>query len=189
MKTRNAVASVIVASMAMGAGGALAASVPGDNVSGGGQLLDTNTYTSEDLKISFGVWANVISAGVVEGELQLNIHNVSNPDLDRAKFHGTKIIAINFFNADSASCNAAFNMTVEGTLNGEPGYQVIMRGGDAGSPGNTNAAEPFDTARFEIRKIGVGLIYDTDHEYTRQSSCVGTARTGLDRGNLTIERG
>ena len=95
---------------------------------------------------------------------------------------------MNFFPSDDASCNAAMNMTIEGTLDKEPGYSIIFRSGDAGSPGNTNAAEPFDTVRIQLFD-GVTPIYDTTvaGNFTDESMCVGTARTGLDRGNITIE--
>lgn len=166
----------------MGLSGQQAAALPGDSISGGGQILNNDP----DAKISFGVWANELAGSILEGELQINFHRVTGGVDNKSKFHGNNVTDLNFYDPTSDSCNAAMNMTVEGTLDGEPGYTVIFRAGDAGSPGNTNSAEPFDTARITLY-LG-GSIYDTHSgDFEDQSSCVGSARTGLDRGNITIE--
>lgn len=183
MKTYQFIAALMLIGASVTATDQQAAALPGDSVSGGGQILQPDS----DYKISFAGWANHIGAGQFEGELQVNFHRVSNPDLVKSKFHGAAVTNLNFFDSDNGSCNAAMNMTVEGTLDGESGYSVIFRAGDAGAPGNTNAAEPFDTARIQLFN-GTTEIYDThDGDFDDQSNCVGTARTGLDRGNITIE--
>ncbi len=157
----------------------------GDRVSGGGQILED----PPGHKISFGLWANDLGGGILEGEFQINFHRVGVPGLDKAKFHGSDVTFMLVVPGDDLSCNAATRIRVNGTLDGVPGYAVQLRAGDAGSPGNTNAAEPFDTARFELFDNGM-LIYDTTAPppdgFADQSNCVGQARTGVDRGNLTI---
>jgi len=187
MKYLATIAGTAALAAVMGFSGQHAAANPGDSVSGGGQILDNTS----DAKISFGIWANELAGSVFEGEVQNNFHRTTGQLPLKSKFHGNDVTEINFYNSDDASCNAAFNMTVNGTLDGEPGYSVIVRGGDAGSPGNTNSAEPFDTARiqlFDAPDAGGTEIYDThDVDFDDESSCVGTARTGLDRGNITIE--
>ena len=60
---------------------------------------------------------------------------------------------------------------------------MIFRGGDFGSSGKK------DTARVELYAPGeTSPVYDTykPGEFKNESNCVGTARTGLDKGNLTI---
>lgn len=183
MKTYKTISSLLIASAIAVSMGQQAIADAGDGISGGGQLLDQAT----DAKISFGIWANEISTGIFEGELQINFHRVPSY-YNKSKFHGNVITEMNFFASNDASCNAALNVTIEGTLDGMSGYSVIFRVGDAGSPGNTNSAEPFDTARIQLFQGDVE-VYDThDGDFADQSTCVGTARTGLDRGNITIER-
>jgi hypothetical protein len=73
-------------------------------------------------------------------------------------------------------------MTLLGTLNGETGYRMIFRAGDDGSPGFA------DTIRITLYE-GTILVYDTHvSEFPDESDCQGTARTGLDAGNITITR-
>lgn len=150
-------------------------------VNGGGHLLEETGAKRKDWNdISFGGWtANLGLSGLV-GEWQVNLHNVSGTELDKGKFHGTEIIDLNLFAGNSGTCNDAMNLTVFGTWNGEPGYKMILRAGDFGSP---NTA---DTVRVEIYH-GTKKRYDTySSDFTAESTCVGNARTGLDTGNITI---
>jgi hypothetical protein len=151
---------------------------------GGGHLLEEMVSKRKDwLDISFGGWASLYPDNSLTGEMQVNLHNVSD-DLDKSVFHGTEVTEMNLYNGDGATCNDAMNLTVNGSFNGEPGYSMIFRAGDYGSP-NT-----LDTARVTIynNPNGTGsVVYDThDGDFTNESSCVGTARTRLDTGNITI---
>jgi len=60
---------------------------------------------------------------------------------------------------------------------------MIFRAGDSCNP------EIDDTARVELFDPSRKRIYDTHwtSEFTDESNCVGTARTGLDNGNIKIE--
>ncbi len=187
MRMSQTIGTLLLMSAFVVSSGQQAAAAAGDSVSVGGQILEPG----DDWKISFGGWATELNGSVFEGQLQINFHRVGDATLNKANFHGNVVTDISFFNGDTESCNAAMNMTINGTLDGDPGYSVIFRAGDAGSPGNTTAAEPFDTARiqlFEQPDAAGGDIYDTNGgDFTGQSNCVGSARTGLDRGNITIE--
>ena len=45
-----------------------------------------------------------------------------------------------------------------------------------------------DDLRFELIKIGFGELFDThDDGFTDESKWIGTARTGLDKGNVQVE--
>lgn len=91
----------------------------------------------------------------------------------------TNITDLNFFTGTTCS---AMNFTAMGELNHEPGYKMIFRAGDSGEP------RIYDTARVQIFNPQGGAIYDThDGDFTDESDCVGTARTGLDNGNIKIE--
>lgn len=146
----------------------------------GGKAKPEKPGKQDMYDISFG--GNVAQVGSdYMGSWQINFHDVSNDDLDKAKFHGNEVDIINFFAADSDSCNSAVNFTMHGTLNGEEGYHVIVRGGDSGAPNDV------DTVRIELYH-GATLMYDTHAgDFADESTCVGTARTGLDNGNLTIQ--
>jgi len=154
--------------------------IPG--ISGGGQLIEApeGAKRPEWSVISFGGWAQ--GTGPYMGEWQVNYHNVSLDSLDKAKFHSTNITEINYFVGNTGTCNSALNLKAYGTLNGEPGYYIIFRAGDFGSPGFV------DTVRIELYKVAGNVkVFDTfGSEFKPESNCVGTARTGLDAGNITI---
>lgn len=151
-------------------------------VSGGGHIVEDNggdRSTWND--VSFGVNVTDFDGGS-DGNLNIRLHNVSDDSLDKTNFHSTAITDFNYFDGDSATCESALNLTAMGSLNGVDGYTVIFRAGDNGSP-NVE-----DTARVQLFDPADVEIYDThDGDFTDESDCVGTARTGLDTGNLTIK--
>lgn len=153
-------------------------------VSGGGQIIEEVGDKKDWYKISFGggIW-DVGSEGYI-GDWEVNFHNVSVNLLDKTKFHTTAISEINFSPpGSSTTCVAAMNFTAYGEWNGVPGYKIIFRAGDADSPKGT------DTVRVELYNPSNVKVYDTHwvNEFTDESSCVGTARTGLDNGNIKID--
>jgi hypothetical protein len=158
-------------------------------VSGGGHILEEE-YDEESVLLKRKDWKDISFGGSVwdvgsygyMGEWQVNFHNVEKGELDKSKFHSTSILSINFFTGNSNTCESAMNMTMLGTLDGKPGYSMIFRAGDAGSPNNGG----IDTVRVQLFN-GIGEIYDThDGDFDDQSSCVGSARTYLDTGNIKI---
>jgi hypothetical protein len=155
----------------------------GGAVNGGGQLREElGSKRAEWHVISFGVWAEQADGGYV-GELEVNFHNVDSVELDGTKFHGTEVAEMNFYTPTSDSCQAAMNMKVYGEWDHQPGYYVIFRSGDAGS------SDFQDTVRVELHRADKSMVYDTHAgDFADQSNCVGTARTGLDAGNITIVR-
>jgi hypothetical protein len=155
-------------------------------VHGGGQIIEEVGNKTQDWhKISFGGWFYVLGGGAFEGEWQINFHNVGVDAFDKSRFHTTNIVEANFFDGPpGGTCYDALNFTAYGSWNGTPGYKLIFRAGDFGSPGKA------DTARIELFAPAGPKVYDTTfswgQEFTNESNCVGTARTGLDAGNITI---
>ena len=153
------------------------------SVSGGGQIHEA----PDGLKrpywnvISFGGWAEELDVGYA-GEWEVNFHNVGVDAFDKTKFHTTNITVMNFYVGNSGTCNSALNFTAIGEWNQNPGYKMIFRAGDFGSPGFV------DTVRVTIKNPSNIVVYDTHEagEFSDESSCVGGARTGLDAGNITI---
>ena len=159
------------------------------SVNGGGHLLqgEEGAKRKDWFDVSFGGWVNQYSDDSLVADFQVNLHNVSVEGLDKSVFHGSDVAALNFFDGDDVSCNDAVNFTINGVWNGVPGYSMIFRAGDFGSP-NTK-----DTVRVTIfqNENGIGpVVYDTwenwPGDFPNESTCVGTARTGLDTGNITI---
>lgn len=144
---------------------------------GGGQIIeDVGPKPKDDHKVSFGSGLYRIGAGEYAGSLTVTFHNVRDDDLDKSTFTSDAITDMNFFDNGGDPCDAA-NATVTGELDGEPGYTVTMRAGDNGEPGD------MDTVRFTLAGPDT---YDTMEDFTQESDCVGTVRTGLDRGNLQV---
>ncbi len=155
-------------------------------VHGGGHALeDDGALKRKDwYDVSFGGWIAKVGPDLV-GEWQVNLHNVyngNNDSLDKGKFHATEFTVLNLYDGNSATCNDAVNFTAFGTWNGEAGYKMIFRAGDNGSPNNV------DTIRVTLYNSGNTILYDTHsaNGFTDESSCVGSARTSLDTGNITI---
>lgn len=149
-------------------------------VNGGGHILEGTGKKKDLYDISFG--GSVVKIGTeFMGNWEVNFHNVSDPlGIVKKKFHGYQITDMNFFDGNSSTCNSAVNFTIHGKLNGEEGYKMIFRAGDNGSP-NTD-----DTVRIQLYD-DKGLIYDTyTTDFDGGSTCVGNARTDLDKGNITI---
>lgn len=156
------------------------------SVNGGGQLreIHEDENGSQLYKISFGGW--IQGSTDPSGEWEVNFHNVGVDNLDKTKFFTTDFKIVNYFPGNNPSCKSAFNFTAFGKWNNKPGYKLIFRGGDFGSPGKK------DTVRIELFSPGGAKVYDTtwpwNNEFNNQSNCVGSARTGLDKGNLTVVR-
>ena len=157
-------------------------SLPG--VSGGGTMLNLpdggGRYDWNS--ISFWGWANGTTSSA-RGSWIVTFNNTSNDLLDRAKFYSYNVTEINYFDADSDTCKSAVNVTAYGTLNRESGYYVILRFGDG----------PYryggDTVRVTLYDINDQVVYDSHGgDFPDESSCVGTARTGLDYGNIAIKQ-
>ena len=150
-------------------------------VAGGGQIVEpvVDARRSEWKVISFGGWTD---GDTLTGEWEIEFHNVGVDAVDGTVFHGTDVRQTNFYTGNTPTCDAAMNLTVYGEWNQMPGYSVILRAGDDGSPGFN------DTVRVELYDPSGIRIYDTHDgdEFTDESNCVGTARTGLDAGNVTI---
>lgn len=146
-------------------------------VGGGGQILEKIGAKKKDwFKISFGgAVGDAGSAGFV-GDWQINFHNVGVDLLDKAKFHTTSITQMNFYPPGGGDCTGAMNFYAFGKLNGVPNYKIRFRAGD--SP---------DTVRVELYNPDGVKIYDThDGDFNDESDCVGSARTGLDNGDIVI---
>lgn len=160
--------------------------VAGGIVSGGGQIVEEIGKKRKDwYNISFG--GSVTDIGELVGSWQMNVHNVAESAYAQSKFHGEEFTELNLFAADSDTCVGAFNFTVLGSWNGDDGYKLVVRGSDSDMPAS---ADPDDTIRFTLYDPGDGLILETSAgaggDFTDESSCVGSARTGVDAGNLSI---
>lgn len=162
----GAASAIMLGAMALPA---LAGKPAVQTLNGGGQIIDAN------YKISFG--GNIKkNANSIKGQFQANFHNVSDADITGGRFHSTEMTTSTFYPSDSDTCTAAMNVFMSGRFNGEAGWKLVLRAGDND-----------DTVRLTLTSPG-GDVYDTHSgDFADESSCVGSARTGLDRGNLTIK--
>lgn len=156
-------------------------------VYGGGHMLETDAEGKRKdwLDISFGGFIGDAGALGLFGEWQINFHNVNVNSFDNSRFHTTEITSLNLFDGNTESCEEAMNFGATGEWNGIPGYKIVFRAGDSSDPSSYDT----DTVRVTLRNPGGGVVYDTHTagEFTDESDCVGTARTGLDTGNIVIQ--
>lgn len=152
-------------------------------INGGGHILEGEGKKKDLLDVSFGGW--VADIGDLVGSIQINFHNVGDETVvaDKSKFHGEEIVGLTYASG-APGCDAAMNFTAHGTFNGEEGWSVVVRGGDNG---DTLRVQLFDHEVFGAPTTG--HVYDTHAagEFTDESTCYGTARTGLDNGNISIQ--
>jgi len=154
-------------------------------VHGGGHMLEVNGDKRKDwLDISFGGFIGDAGTAGLVGEWQINFHNTNDSVFDNSRFHTTEITELNLYNPTSTSCTGAMNFKATGEWNGFPGYSIIFRAGDSSDPSSYDT----DTVRVTLHDSN-GVVYDThwEEEFSDESSCVGTARTGLDTGNIIIQ--
>lgn len=158
-------------------------------ISGGGQILEETGNKKKDWhKISFGGESYNLGSEGILGDWQVNFHNTGVDEVDGGKFHGSDYAEFVVLSGNTDTCEAASRIQVLGTFNGEEGYRLVVRAGDSNLPASTD--HPYDdTIRFELYGPS-GLLYDTTEswggEFADESSCHGTARTGVDNGNITI---
>ncbi|MFH1770005.1 MAG: hypothetical protein ABH828_00435 [archaeon] len=151
-------------------------------VNGGGHILEEMGKKNNWNDVSFGGYIAEGAVSGLFGEWQINFHNVGDDAFDKGKFHTTDITTLNLFAGNSNTCTEAMNFYADGTFNGMPGYSIIFRAGDSSEPSSYST----DTVRVSLYGPG-GLVYDTHAgDFTDESSCVGTARTSLDNGNIVI---
>ncbi len=141
-----------------------------NSLNGGGQILDG------DHAVSFGGNVKEADDGTLSGQFQVNFHSVSVAAVSGGVFHSTEITSAAWWLPSSDTCTAALTLGVDGRFNGEDGWSLIFRAGDND-----------DTVRFELFDTGGAKVYDTHGgDFGDESSCVGSARTGLDDGSLKI---
>ncbi|MFC1595165.1 hypothetical protein ACFL3E_01930 [Patescibacteria group bacterium] len=153
-------------------------------VHGGGRMQEKDGKRKDWLDVSYGTEiVNVEGLGLV-GHADITFHNVGEDSIDKLNFYGTDVVSLNLYDGNTVNCEMAANFTVNGELDGVPGYKVIFRTGDSGVE---NKKIYKDTARVGLYN-GATLIYDTSWptEFTDQGTCVGSSRTNHDRGNMTI---
>lgn len=141
---------------------------------------DLGGKPKHDLKFTFVGFVYEVGDSY-KGRWKVKLKNVGDDDLDKSKFKSTEIVEMNFF--EDPACDA-FNMTAMGKFDGDEGYKMIFRGGDSDGPGQSGP----DTVRVTIYDPEEAVVYDSHDpgEFSDESSCVGTARTGVDKGNLNI---
>ena len=163
-------------------------------ITGGGQIIadgsgdpsnEKKNGTFEDYKISFGMGAyRIVGGSYLLDSCEVTFHNVSNNEIDKYKFVGETIHAMNFYYTDGSVANCR----VSGYLEDNDGYIVDnscymwIRVQDSGEP----AWE--DNIRFQLY-ADAPYSYDSSSsgDFPNTSSDVGTHRTTTAHGNLQVE--
>lgn len=175
-----------------------------NSITGGGQILNPgNGY-----KISFSIPA-IAGDFPLEGAVQIIFHSTSNPEFDKAKFHGN----VSYFYR-YPDCSQPTNSEIPvvkvvevdatGTLNGELGYTVVLYASDSGphgqwdtDPTSLNGADAVNIVVYyssDPNNPKANLVYTTGGTPTADFPGNSTAcpfmdsnhRTYLDHGNFTI---
>jgi hypothetical protein len=169
-----------------------------DKFSGGGQILeDTGGKKKDFYKISWGGWAGTIEGEVTIGAFEVTFHNVSNDDLDKAKFvsadegMGITELYLEYYSEVSyppayppeSQFNAAEVEKVKGVLLDKDGNEIVPSSGWWMWIGAIDGGEPSvdDAIAFDLYDGGTCVYrsYESDFEPIWWYS-------PLDSGNLQV---
>ena len=129
------------------------------------------------------------------GQWVIQFHNVSEPRVSGATFKSTRVMDFWFSLPETldTDCVGSMAITVEGRLNGEPGWVLWFRASDVGKNKRMGqSTDVLDTVRAVIwapgdHPDGALIAYDSDaDDFPRETTCSGPKRTGLDSGNIKI---
>lgn len=125
-----------------------------------------------------------------QGQWVMQLHRLPDPELSGTTFKSTGFLDASFAlkREPTSRCVSRAFFTVEGTLDGEPGWIAWIVVADAG-----NRAEPgaLDSFRMALWPPGAHpdselKAMDTSIDFTPNATCLGGAKRDLAAGNVRI---
>lgn len=150
-------------------------------LTGGGHLR------AGEWDISFAGHAEGLHGQAGAATVVVHFHNVSVPELSGGTFKAKRLDEIYFsWPGDPSNCLGRARLTMGGTFDQEAGWSLRLLVSDAG-----RLPDKHDTARLLLTDPAGVTVYDSSEggpggDFPRQSSCVGSARTNLHNGNVSL---
>lgn len=140
-------------------------------------------------------WADADSWTTLEpkGQWTVQLHRLPNPELSGRTFRSTAFLDATFAvkRAPTSRCTSRAYFTVEGTLDGEPGWIAWMVMADAGNQAERGALDSFRMALWPpgAHPDAALKAMDTVGDFPGNATCLGGQKRDLAGGNLRIDIG
>lgn len=124
------------------------------------------------------------------GEWVVQLHRVPHPELTGRTFKATRFLEARYTlkREPLPACVSRANFTVEGTLDGEPGWVAWLVMADAG---HQTGGAGFDSFRMALwppgtHPEGALIAMDTWNDFAPDATCLGGRKRNLASGNLRV---
>lgn len=167
-------------------------------VTGGGHLRDgpwdmsfAGQVRAEGTEWSYVAWADADRwvSYAPQGHWIVQFHSASNAALSGKTFRSTGFLDASFAQkrVPTSRCLSRYIFTVEGTLDGEPGWVAWIAMADAGHRAERGAPDSFRMALWAPGDHPGGpKVLDTFDAMTPNATCLGGKKRNLANGNLSI---
>jgi hypothetical protein len=125
------------------------------------------------------------------GEWVIQFHSVPDPEFSGTTFKSTRFLDVTFTlrRAPTSRCVSGSAFTVEGSLDGEPGWVAWVVVADAGQKAEKDALDSF---RVVLWRPGThpdqgAIAFDTFLALTANATCLGAKKIDLASGNLKVD--
>ena len=157
------------------------------DISFAGQLRGTGTDRT------YVTWADAdrwLSHDPV-GEWVIQFHRVPDIELTGTTFKSNRFLDANFTlkRIPTSRCVSSSAFTVEGSLDGEPGWVAWVVVADAGQRSEKDALDSFRVALWApgTHPDQNAIAFDTYVELTANATCLGGKKIDLASGNLKVD--
>ena len=123
------------------------------------------------------------------GHWVVQFHNVPDPGLTGKTFRSTDVLDAAFAlkRVPTTRCLSRYIFTVEGRLDGEPGWRAWIVMADAGHRAEHDAADSFRMALWAPGDHPLGpTAFDTFDAMSANATCLGGTKRNLASGNVSI---
>jgi hypothetical protein len=121
----------------------------------------------------------------------IQFHSVPDPEFSGTTFKSSRFLDVSFTlkQVPTARCVSSSAFTVEGSLDGEPGWVAWVVVAEAGQQAEKNALDSF---RVVLWRPGThpdqgAIAFDTFLALTANATCLGAKKIDLASGNLKVD--
>lgn len=168
-------------------------------ITGGGHVIEgewdisfAGQVRSLGTEWSYVAWADADrwNSYAPEGEWVVRFHSVPVPEISGKTFKSTGFLdaSVAWKRAPTERCTSRYVFTVEGQLDGEPGWVAWIVMADAGHRAERGARDSFRIALWAPgdHPDSEKVLFDTFDAMTANATCLGGKKRDLANGNITV---
>jgi hypothetical protein len=125
------------------------------------------------------------------GEWVIHFHSVPDPELSGTTFKSSRFLDATFTlkRVPTSRCTSQSAFTVEGNLDGEPGWVAWVAVADAGHKSDKDALDSFRVALWPpgAHPDQNAKAFDTYVALTANATCLGGRKIDLASGNVKVD--